>query len=262
MLKTKNVEYTKAYKKLLNWLVYAIFIVPKSQIKIFDLPYQLYTFELFHKKSANRWSHFIGIPLNLIALYCIFLPQNTYMAVGVLLIVFGHHFILSLKYKLYIIVPLLITCHTILWLLSVYVFEPFLFNREVWYLSPTFHFLFWPFVQYITHSLESYIPKPWSVSGNWSKLPVILRESKWYIPLLLILMIPLHTFVELISSWRNLYIEILGLAQKASYHTPNLEAINQWVTKEKNSDNPIYDYHKFEENFTLYYDEYLHKKKR
>jgi len=257
MYKTKTIEYTKTFKKLFKWLIYAIFVVPKSQTKIFDLPYQLYTFDLFHKHTANRWSHFIGIPLNLIALYCIFLPNNILFAVTILIIVFGHHFIISIKFKLYALIPLLIICHFILWAMSVYIFEPFLFNSEVWYLNPVFHFLFWPFAQYITHSLESHIPKPWSARGNWSKLNVILRESKWYIPLLIILLIPFHTFVELISSWRNLYIEILESAQKMGYTTPRLQAITQWIAKEKNTDNPIYDYKEFKTHFIPYFEKYL-----
>lgn len=250
-------KFIKFCGKIVNWLIYAIFIVPKSQIKIFDLPYQFYTFDVFHMHTANRWSHFIGIPLNLIALYCIFLPNYIFPALVVLLVVLTHHVVISIKYKLYGFVSVLISCHFILWSLSQYLFEPFIFNNEVWYFNPIFHFLFWPFVQYITHSLESYIPKPWSRSGDWSKLSEVLRESKWYILLLLIVMIPFHTFVELISSWRNLYIEILGFAHKAGYNTPRLQAITQWIATEKSTDSPLYNYEEFKMLFLPYYKKYF-----
>jgi len=191
-----NSTESKRYRHFFEWLVYAIFVVPYAQIKIFDLPYQLYTFDVFHKKEVNRWSHFIGIPLNLIV-----------------------------------------------------------FDNAVWYLSPVFHFLFWPFVQYITHSIEPYIPRPWSVRGNWSKLTDIIKEREWYIIVAIILMIPFNTFVELISSWRNLYIEILQFSHKAGYRSPALTAMTQWIEQEVNSDDPIYDYTTFKEAFKPYFDE-------
>lgn len=259
MSETTPIEQSKRYKNVFEWLLYAIFVVPKTQVKIFDLPYQLYTFDVFHQHDANRWSHFIGIPLNLIALYCIFLPQNMLIALGILLIVFGHHCIMSIKYQLYALIPILVLCHVFFWLLAIYVFEPYVFCNEIWYLHPTFHFLFWPFIQYATHSLESFIPKPWSISGNWSKLIVILRESKWYVPIILTLMIPFHTFVELISSWRNLYIEILGLTHKLGYKTTRLQAITQWIKTELNSDNPTYEYQEFQARFVPYFKQYLAK---
>jgi len=180
-MQTQKTNVNKRYRNFFEWLIYAIFVVPYSQIKIFDLPYQLYTFDLFHKKEANRWSHFIGIPLNLIALYCVFIPMHTALAVSILCIVFGHHLVITLKYKLYAVIPVVCACHFGLWWLAVGVFEPYLFNNEVWYLHPLFHFVFWPFLQYTTHSLEKYIPRPWSVRGNWIRLKDIAKESKWYI---------------------------------------------------------------------------------
>jgi len=140
-----------------------------------------------------------------------------------------------------------------LWGLAVFVFEPYLFDHTIWYLNPLFHFVFWPFVQYVTHSLEAYIPRPWSVHGNWSKLADIIKESKWYIPVLIILMIPFHTLVELISSWRNLYIEILHFTYKSGYQPPILTTMMQWIEEEKNSEDPMYDYTAFKTKFVPYF---------
>ncbi len=251
---------SKGYRHFFEWLIYAIFVVPYAQIKIFDLPYQLYTFDVFHKKEVNRWSHFIGIPLNLIALYCIFIPTYKYLSMSILILVFGHHLIMTLKYKLYGMIPVIVICHLALWGLAVYIFEPYLFDNTIWYLSPVFHFVFWPFVQYITHSIEPYIPRPWSVHGNWSKLANIIKEREWYITAAIILMMPFNTFVELISSWRNLYIEMLQFAYKAGYQNPTLDAMTQWIEQEVNSDDPMYDYDTFEAAFTPYFEQQMNDK--
>ena len=55
----------------LRWLVRAMFIVPRSQVEVFDLGYQLYAFDLFHAHPLNRASHYVGIPISLAATYAL-----------------------------------------------------------------------------------------------------------------------------------------------------------------------------------------------
>jgi hypothetical protein len=225
----------------MNWLIYHMFVVPKTQTKIFDLGYQLYTFELFHMKFANRLSHFIGIPLNLIALYCIFLP-NTWLAIIPLAIVAGHHIILAVKYRLYSFIPILIAFHALFWFAAVFVFEPFLFNGAVWYMNPVFHFFFWPFLQYVTHGIEKLIPRPWSLKGNWMRLQEYWFKAPWYKSVLMVSFMPLHSIVELVSSWRNLYLELLLFANKLGYTPSWFQAAQKWIYQEIHSEDPIISY--------------------
>lgn len=238
----------KEEKSLMYWIklfIKAVFVVPRTQTNIFDLPYQLYTFDLFHKIGANRWSHFIGIPLNLIALYCIFIPINTWLAVAAIGVVFAHHLTMTIKYKLYVMIPILVLFHAIFAGLAFFVFEPYVFVDSIWYLNPIFHFVFWPFVQYVTHALEPFIPRPWSLKGNWTAMMEFMKNAPMGKRILLVFMVPFHTFVELVSSWRNLYIELLVFTNKLGYEPPVLKETMNWINAEKRKNDPVYDYPDF-----------------
>lgn len=239
----------KSLFDFIKLFIRAIFVVPRTQTNIFDLPYQLYTFDLFHKIGANRWSHFIGIPLNLIALYCIFIPINTWLAVAALAVVFAHHLTMTLKYKLYVMIPILVLFHGLFFGLAMFVFEPYVFVDSVWYLNPVFHFFFWPFVQYATHGLEPFIPRPWSLKGNWTAMLEFMKKAPISKLIILIVMIPAHTMVELVSSWRNLYIELLVFTNKLGYEPIMLEETTNWINTTINEEDPVYDYDDFKVEF-------------
>ncbi|MEZ5009756.1 MAG: hypothetical protein R2753_16530 [Chitinophagales bacterium] len=230
---------------IIKLFIKAIFIIPRAQTNIFDLPYQMYSFDLFHKIGANRWSHFIGIPLNLIALYCIFIPINTWLAVAAIGVVFAHHLTMTIKYKLYVMIPILVLFHSIFAGLAFFVFEPYVFVDSIWYLNPIFHFVFWPFVQYVTHSLEPFIPRPWSIKGNWTAMMDFMKKAPLGKKILLVFMVPFHTFVELVSSWRNLYIELLVFTNKLGYEPPVLKETINWINETINEEDPVYDYSDF-----------------
>ncbi|HGG56503.1 MAG TPA: hypothetical protein ENK31_01770, partial [Nannocystis exedens] len=160
----------------LMWLIHAWFIVPMSQVKIFDLPYQLYTFEIFHMFGPNRWSHFIGIPISLAATYILLspLPYGPEIA---LFIVAGIQVIICLRARYFALIPIVLIVHALLWAVSMLWLRNYLVFDGAWWMHPAFHVVFWPTLQYITHALERRLPPPWSGGDDWMPIKAFLKTA-------------------------------------------------------------------------------------
>jgi hypothetical protein len=223
-----------------------MFILPMSQVKIFDLAYQLYAFEVFHMFGANRWSHFIGIPISLAATYILLSPIPHGPEVAFALIV-GIQLILSVRARLYgLILPVLLA-HSAIWLLAFHGLNRYLVFGGAWWTHPAFHVLFWPTLQYLTHATEPYLPPPWSGSSEWISLKQLLLTASPARILTVIAFGPLHSVVELISSHRNFYLMILLVAEKLGYRPSSLVELRGWIDQECAKRWPVIEYDDFQQ---------------
>lgn len=189
-----------------------MFIVPDAQRRIWDLEYQLYVFELFHQRPVNRWSHFVGIPMQLAALMVLALRIPVFGPALIVACIATHVLIARRSGFGEIVLPLLLA-HAVMLTLCWAWLEPQVATGTTWLRSPLFHVFAWPVLQYFTHALEPLLPSPWSHEGKWTRLTRFFREAPWRRIACILAFAPLHAFVEVISSWRNFVIVVLCAVQ-------------------------------------------------
>lgn len=216
--------------------------MPDAQRRIFDVEYQLYVFELFHQRGINRWSHFVGIPLHMAALYCLLLRLSV---LGPLLIAtcVAVHLAIILRSTLRsaALVSWTLVAHAALVLLAGAWLGPHVLDGTTLLRSPLVHVLAWPAVQYITHAVEREIPRPWSLEGSWTPMTTFLLEAPWRRRVALLLAAPLHMGVELVSSWRNFLLLLIASAAQLRLCDDRVAQIQTRIHREMHRPDPAFD---------------------
>lgn len=235
-------------KGILNFftlIIKGIFIVPQTQVRLLDFPYLLYTFHLFHRVKVNRISHYIGIPITMMTVYAIFM-QWSFAAEAICLVVLALHLGMAIKHKLYALIPLVLGMHAAFWFGGTLLMPEFFAINSAWYTHPVVHLIFWPFLQYVTHAIEPFIPFPWSPKGQWTAMRDFHKSASIGRIALLMLCLPWHTFVEFISGHKNLFLMYFFLGKMLRIPMKQFEQVEERIDRELKAPNPIFAYEEFE----------------
>jgi hypothetical protein len=225
-----------------------MFIVPMAQIRIFDLPYQVYVFEVFHASRANRWSHYIGIPVSLAALYILLspLPLGPEIALAIVVAV---QIGMCVGGGLRSLIPLVVLANSALWLLSLHVLDRVFVFGGSWWAHPAFHVLLWPALQYTTHLLERDLPPPWSGNDQWISTLAFVRGATPRLVVKAIAFAPLHVIVELVSMHRNSFVLLLLTLERLGYRAPQVVAMRRWIDAECARTARVVEYDEFRQRW-------------
>jgi uncharacterized membrane protein YGL010W len=235
---TVSAHPTGATNDRVAWFLRAWFVVPWSQVHILDLGYQTYCFEVFHKSRLNRTVHAIGIPLSLMATY-VLVSSLRWGSLLVPAFVVAVHLAIALRSRLYAAVPALLVAHAGLWLFASRVLaHVLLFEGPVW-LHPAFHVVLWPALQYVTHIFEVDVPPPVSGIPRWRSRRELLSQASAGYLVFAFALAPLHILVELISSYRNLFVLLVLASWHLGYRPESLSRLMAWIREEAGKDQPL-----------------------
>ncbi len=246
-MSTARVE-TNARSELATFLR-AMFIVPMAQIRIFDLPYQLYVFEVFHASRLNRWSHFVGIPASLAALYLLLSPIPYASAVA-LAVVVGIQVGICLSTGLRALIPVVLSAHGAIWLIALHWLNRFVVFGGAWWAHPAFHVLAWPALQYATHIFERDLPPPWSGNDQWIPTLTFVRTATLRQVVKAVAYSPLHAVVEVISSHRNSFILLLLALERLGYRPAPVVTMRRWIDAECGRVARVVEYDEFQRKWS------------
>lgn len=224
-------------RRTLDLALRGVVIVPQVQWRLFDFPLQHYAFEVFHRAPANRWSHFLGIPMFMAAGYTLGVEQGIgrWLMLGVVSL----HLVICGAHRLWGLVPLLLAVHVGLFQLAVgwAAFGP----EFPWWADPRVHLAVWPTMQYLTHALEPEIPAPWSLRGPWTPMREFFARGSWTRRALVALAAPGHVLVEALCSPRNLLVEVYAGARRLGMPAAGYAAVDRAVTQETSRARPALD---------------------
>ena len=189
------------FRRLLPYLL----VVPAAQTRLLDLEYQAALYEVFHRRSINRISHYVCIPVitwALLALLALIptpvgLPVYTVLAAVTLLAWYA-----TAARRLFALALVCLAALTTSVYLVVDVYALLDVQALVLVLLGASYCLT------ITHALEE-VPPPWSGRRQWTSVGEAYRNAgPWKLGLMVFCALTIYVVVELISAPRLFAVQL------------------------------------------------------